>query len=298
MSIRTLMGAAALFGFVACSGATDGLAQETDPVVAPTLADVDANPAHWRVVDPDNLVLFETTKGRIVLEVFPEVAPAHVAHFKAYIRAGLYDSTLFHRVIKGFMAQGGDVAAIHGAEAMLGPIQAEFTFRRAPETFPIDVIGPADSAEAGFFRGVPIRTQAQFLADMSFDGQVESWIPHCAGVLSSARTNDPDSADAQFFLISDQGQHLDRQYTAKGRVLQGLEVVKAIKLGPEPNGFPIANPDILQSARLVSDLPEADRPIVYVQRTDSPEWIDRRAEADQRRTRICDLPPVPAVIVE
>jgi peptidylprolyl isomerase len=298
MRTSTLIVASALMIFGPFRGPVEAQAlpfAATEPVTAEQVRD---NPDHWRQVDPDNLVVFDTTKGRIILELFPEVAPRHVDHFKAYVRAGLYDNTLFHRVIKGFMAQGGDVATAHGPDALLGPIAAEFTFRRAPASFSIDAIGPADSAEAGFFKGVPIRTQAQFLAEMSFDGQVESWIPHCPGILSSARTGDPNSADAQFFLISDEGQHLDRQYTAKGRVLEGLDVVKAIKLGPEPNGFPIVDPDRVRSARLASDLPDDVRPDAYVQRTDTPDWVEIRADADQRRTKICDVPPVPAVIVE
>jgi len=263
-----------------------------------TAADVAADPAAWREVEPENLVVMDTTKGQIFVELLPEVAPAHVDHFRVYVRQGLYDNTPFHRVIKDFMAQGGDVAAVHGEDKMLEPLQAEFTFRRAPADFPIDTIGPADSASAGFYKGFPIRTQAQFLAEMSMDGQVESWIPHCPGVLSSARTDDPNSANAQFFLISKDGQHLDREYTAKGRVLKGLDVVQDIKLGPSPDGFPIANPDILQRAVLAADLEPDIRPRAYVQRTDTVAWQERRVAADQTRAKICDLPRVPAVVVE
>jgi peptidylprolyl isomerase len=133
---------------------------------------------------------------------------------------------------------------------------------------------------------------------MSADGLVESWIPHCPGILSTARTDDPDSGNAQFFLISKDGQHLDRLYTAKGRVLEGLDVVQAIKLGPMPDGFPISNPDVLQSARLVSDLPEAERLQAYVLKTDTPSWVERREAADRTRAKVCSLPPAPAVIVE
>ncbi|MEL6829929.1 MAG: peptidylprolyl isomerase [Pseudomonadota bacterium] len=270
----------------------------TAQIELPTAEDVAAAPDDWREVEPENLVLMETTKGRIILELLPEAAPAHVEHFKAYVRDGLYDNTAFHRVIQGFMAQGGDVEAAHGADKMLEPLQAEFTFRRNPNEFPIDTIGPADSASAGFYKGFPIRTQAQFLAEMSIDGEVESWIPHCPGVLSSARTDDPNSANAQFFLISEDGQHLDREYTAKGRVLQGLDVVQGIKLGPTPNGFPISNPDILQRAKLFTDLEPDARPRVYVQKTEIQAWQERRAAADQTRAKICTLPRVPAVVIE
>lgn len=291
MTLRTLLSGLAVMGFVACAGAQT----ETEEIVY-TMADVDAAPDSWRAVDPENLVIFETSKGQIVIELLPVVAPNHVDQFKAYVRAGLYDGTEFHRVIKDFMAQGGDVEATHGADAMIGPLESEFLFRRNPADVPLNTIGPADTADAGFYNGFPMTTQPGFLAEMSKDGLVESWIPHCPGVLSSARTDDPNSADAQFFLISGRGQHLDYKYTAKGRAIKGLEVIKAIKLGPNPDGYPIANPDVLISAKMVADLPEDERPTAYVQRTDTAAWDQILADADAGRTKICDLVAVPAVV--
>jgi peptidylprolyl isomerase len=277
---------------MACAGAETA----ADDAPALTLADVTASPDAWRTVAPENLVVFNTSKGRILIELLPEVAPNHDKHFRHYVQTGLYDGTVFHRVIKGFMAQGGDVEQTHGADKMLPPIDAEFTFRRDPAVMPLDSVGPADSAKAGFYNGIPINTVASFMAGLNMDGKVESWIPHCPGVLSSARTTDPNSANAQFFLISDEGQHLDKDYTAKGRVVVGLDIVKTIKLGPAPNGSPIANPDVLVSAKLVSDMPQADRPVVHVQRMDTPEWQARLAAADKARTEICDIPQVAAVV--
>ena len=279
-------------GFVACAGA------ETDGAEVPelTILDVQAAPDAWRVADPENLVILDTSKGQIVLELLPAVAPAHVDQFKAYVRAGLYNGTPFHRVIKSFMAQGGDVEATHGADKMMATMDGHFTFRRSPDAFNIDPIGPADSATSGFHNGFPIETVAQFMSEMSFDGQVETWMPHCEGVLSTARTTDPNSANAQFFLISDKGRHLDKEYTAKGRVLIGLDIVKAIKLGPTPDGAPISNPDILRKATMVADMPASERLTVHVQRTDTPEWAELLEAADKARQDICDLPQAAAII--
>ncbi len=292
MTLRTLLSGLAVMGFVACAGA-QAVEQETTVY---TMADVEAAPEKWRAVDPENLVIMETSKGQIVIELLPVVAPAHVEQFKAYVRAGLYDTTEFHRVIKGFMAQGGDIEQTHGADKMLDQMEAEFTFRRDPAIVPIDTIGPADSADAGFYLGFPMATQPGFLAEMSFDGLVESWIPHCPGVLSTARTDDVNSGNAQFFLISDEGQHLDYKYTAKGRALSGLDVIQSIKLGPSPNGFPIANPDVVISAKLAADMEEGERPQAFVQRTDTEEWQTILANADSRRVPLCDIPAVPAVV--
>jgi len=292
MTLRTLLSGIVVMGFVACAGAQT---EQQEPVTY-TMADVDAAPDAWRAVDPENLVVMETSKGQIVIELLPVVAPAHVEQFKAYVRAGLYDQTEFHRVIKGFMAQGGDVAASHGPDKMIGALEAEFVFRRNPAETPMDTIGPADGADAGFHLGFPMATQPGFLAEMSKDGLVESWIPHCPGILSSARTDDVNSADAQFFLISDEGQHLDYKYTAKGRALTGLDVIQSIKLGPTPDGYPIANPDVLMSAKMVADMPEAERPRAFVQRTNTEAWQIILANADGRRVALCDIPPVPAVV--
>ena len=290
MTLRTLLSGLAVMGFVACAGA------QTENEVIYTMADVEAAPDAWRAVDPENLVIMDTSKGQIVIELLPVVAPTHVEQFKAYIRAGLYDGTEFHRVIKGFMAQGGDVEATHGADQMLAQMDAEFTFRRDPAVTPMDTIGPADSADGGFHMGFPMTTQPGFLAEMSFDGLVESWIPHCPGVLSTARTDDPNSANAQFFLISEDGQHVDYKYTAKGRALTGLDVIKSIKLGPSPDGYPIANPDVVIRARLAADIPAAERPQAFVQRTDTPEWQEILSQADAGRKQICDVQAVPAVV--
>ena len=292
MTLRTLLSGLAVTGFVACAGAQP----ENEGAVTYTMADVEASPEAWREVDPENLVIMETSKGQITIELLPVVAPAHAEQFKAYVRAGLYDETPFHRVIQGFMAQGGDVAATHGPDKMLEPLEAEFTFRRNPTEIPLNTVGPADSADAGLYFGFPMTTQPGFLAEMSKDGLVESWIPHCPGILSTARTDDVNSGNAQFFLISDEGQHLDYKYTAKGRTLTGLDIVQSIKLGPRPDGFPIVNPDVVISATMAADLPEEARPKAYVQRTDTAEWQERLTEADSQRTQICDLPPVPAVV--
>lgn len=290
MTLRTLISGLAVMGFVACAGA------QTETEMTYTMADVEASPDAWRSVDPENLVIMETSKGQIVIELLPVVAPAHVERFKHYVRAGLYDGTEFHRVIKGFMAQGGDVVATHGADKMLDPLQSEFYFRRDPTDVPIDTVGPEDTADDGLYLGSPMKTQPGFLAEMSKDGLVESWIPHCPGVLSTARTEDRHSGNAQFFLISEDGRHLDYKYTAKGRTLVGLDVIQAIKLGPTPDGYPIANPDVVLKVQMAADMPEAERPEAFVQRTDTAEWLARLDEADAKRTPICDLPTVPAVV--
>ena len=93
MTLRTLMSGLAVMGFVGCAGAQT----DTIEAITYTMADVEAAPDAWRAVDPENLVIMETTKGQIVIELLPVVAPVHSKQFKAYVRAGLYDGTEFHR---------------------------------------------------------------------------------------------------------------------------------------------------------------------------------------------------------
>jgi peptidylprolyl isomerase len=278
-------------------------AQETsaDPAPAPpefAVADVEANPDAWREVEPENMLVFETTKGRIVIEMLPVAAPNHVKQFSAIAKSGLYAGTPFHRVIDDFMDQGGDIRSMNGVGSGLPDLKGEFTFRVQPGEMEINPVGPMDTATRGLYKGFPIATQAAFLSEMTGDASVDRWIPHCPGVVSTARTDDPNSANSQFFLMRYQADHLDKKYTAWGRVIDGFDVVRAIKKGPEPNGSPIAQPDVLQKAYVVSDLPTDKQMKAWVQRTDTPEWTERLAAADQADKDICDVMRVPAVIAE
>ncbi|WP_370236822.1 MULTISPECIES: peptidylprolyl isomerase [Henriciella] len=298
-TVSMALGCASMIVAAACAQEAPASA-ETEAAVpaAPqfTINDVEAAPDEWREVEAENLWILDTTKGRIVVEMLPEVAPKHVEQFRAITRSGDFDGTVFHRVIDDFMAQGGDIFALKGRESGLPNIEGEFTFRRNPNDMVMNPIGPAQDAKQGLYKGFPMASQAQFVAEMTADNLLDSWIPHCPGIVSTARTNDPNSANSQFFLMRHQASHLDKQYTAWGRVLEGFDVVRAIKKGPEPNGTPIENPDVLNKAVMASDLPEGERPKVYVQRTDTQEWTDRLAAAAQLKNDICDLPRVPAVV--
>lgn len=293
MTMRAIVAAAALAGLVLPACGDTAAADWTTGAGA----DAAASPETWREVDPERLIIFDTNKGRILIEAFPEVAPNHVAHFTAIIRSGDYDGTSFHRVINDFMAQGGDIFALKGRESGEPNVNGEFTFRRNIEELPLEAtIGPEDSAKHGYYRGVPIQTQPSFFAEMSVDGLVESYIPHCPSIVSTARTDDPNSANGQFFLMRGHAPHLDRLYSSWGRVIDGQDVVMALKAGsPQQNGS-VTNPDILKSARISADLPEAERPRAFVLRTDTDAF---RAELEARgEPHICELPPVPAIIAE
>ncbi len=143
--------------------------------------------------------------GRVVIELLPEVAPAHVARLIALAEAGAYDGVVFHRVLEGFMAQTGDVR-----------------FGRAG----------GDLSRAGMGRSD--------LPDLPAE---VSDLPFLRGTVGMARGATPDSANSQFFIMFAEGRHLDGQYTVLGRVIEGMEVVDRIRRGdPRRNGA-VADPD-------------------------------------------------------
>jgi cyclophilin family peptidyl-prolyl cis-trans isomerase len=130
--------------------------------------------------------------GKIVLELFPDKAPKHVKNFDSLVAAKFYDGCAFHRVIPGFMIQGGD-----------------------PNS--------KDKPKNTWGMGAPGQTKvpAEF-----------NDIKHVPGILSAARTSDPNSATSQFFLMHAASPHLDGQYTAYGKAVSGLEVIDMVAKMP------------------------------------------------------------------
>lgn len=140
----------------------------------------------------DEVAVIQTDKGRIVLEFFPDYAPNHVENFKKLAREGFYDGTRFHRVIPGFVIQGGD-----------------------PHT---KDLGKASAWGTG---GPDGRVRAEF-----------NELLHKRGILSMARSSDVHSAGSQFFVCVADVPSLDRQYTVFGNVVEGMEAVDAIVKTP------------------------------------------------------------------
>ncbi len=290
--------AASALALTATAETTDGAAPADDTAVAAyTVEQAKAEPENWRAVDPERLFIFNTNKGRILIEAFPEVAPKHYEQFAAIVRSGDYNGTKFHRVIEGFMAQGGDIRAINGVGSGLPNIEAEFTFRRNPAEMPLDYpIGNRDDADGGFINGFPVATRPLWLAQDLGNETIQSWIPHCHGVVSTARLgNDENSGNSQFFLMRGYAEHLDKEYTAWGRVIDGQDVVMSIKKGPDgTDGVVTKDPDTLESTAVAADLPESERPQAWVMRTDSDLFASQITEPG--RPHVCDLPAVPTVV--
>ena len=257
--------------------------------------------ANWREVPADHLISFQIMDGRgeergnVLIEVSNFNAPGHTERFSELAKSGDLNGTVFHRVIDDFMAQGGDIESINPEKAEKWPeIPGEFTFTRDGSSGSFSPamrkLGPNSSATDGYINGFPVQTQSEYLAAYTKDGLVESWIPHCKGVVSTARTNDPNSASTQFFLMRETTDSLDRLYTAWGRIVDGQDVVDAIKTGE-----PVRIPDVLIKAELVSEMDEDEQPRVLVQRTDGPAFAEFLAA--NAGANVCDLPPVPTLVL-
>jgi peptidylprolyl isomerase len=236
---------------------------------APALAASD-----WRAPDPANLLHITTTRGDVVVEVYPELAPRHVDRIRELARTGFYDGLAFHRVIDNFMAQGGDPRGDGSGGSDLPDLAAEFTFRR-DRTLSFADVGHPGAQRLGFIGAMPVVTQPDTLMDLSADGRVQGHSLHCPGVASMARANEPNSANSQFFLMRGTAATLDGRYTAWGRILRGGDIVRALAVGEPP-----ATPDRVLRMRVVAEMPEADRPRLEVLRTDSASF---RSMLDQRR---------------
>lgn len=244
----------------AALAATPALSQtKPAPAAAPPAAAPAPTAADWRTPNPDDVLVIDTNKGRIILELVPEIAPKFTAQVRELAKAHFYDGLTFFRVIDDFMAQTGDPENRGTGQSDKPNVPAEFGFRRGPET-PFALVADQAVAEVGFIKSVPVTTQSMQLAPLTRDGKISGYALYCPGVGGAARGEDPDSANSQFFMMRAHYPQLERRYTAFGRVISGQSVVTSIKTGepvPEPQ-------DRMERLRLLSDIPEKERPKIRV----------------------------------
>ena len=153
------------------------------------------------MAETNETIVLETTKGRVVIALRPDLAPNHVERIKTLASQGFYDGVPFHRVIDGFMAQ---VGCPHGTGT-----------------------GGSDYPDL----------KQEFNAE-----------PHVRGICSMARSQNPNSANSQFFIVFDDARFLDKQYTVWGQVVEGMENVDKIK-----RGEPVRDPDSIVSMKVMAD---------------------------------------------
>lgn len=273
--IRTVLFAAAL------SAAAPAVAQTPKPNLPPVagspVAPGEPAAADWRTPNPDDVLVIDTNKGRIVVEMLPEVAPNHVIRIKELTRAGFYDGRSFFRVIDQFMAQTGDPEDRGTGGSDKPDMMQEFVFRRGAGDMTLVV--DQTVTQLGFVKSLPVASQGEMLMAMTADGKVSAWPLFCPGVAAMARGEGVDSANSQFFLMRQAYPSLEKRYTGWGRVISGLDVVRAIKVGE-----PVAAPqDKMDKVRILSDIPAAERPKV---RVIDPKSAWFRAEIESARARM------------
>ncbi len=249
---------------IALAGATAATAA-SKPLKAPSAAD-------WRTPDPANVLVIDTNKGRVVVELVPEVAPEHVKQMLKLAHDRAYDGRSFFRVIDRFMAQTGDVPGPGDGKDTVPTLKAEFTYRRDAAGAFVPVAAP-QGTQIGFLLSLPVVSQHVSYSGMTADKKVSAWGTYCPGVVGMARDDNPDSATSQFFLMRYAYPSLDKRYTAFGRVISGLDVIRAIKVG-EPVEAP---QDLMQTVRVLADIPETERPKVRIIDPGSP-WFAAEAE--------------------
>ncbi len=250
----------------------------------------------WRAVAPENLLVIDTSKGRILVELEPRAAPRHAERIRTLADQGFYDGLKFHRVMTGFMAQTGDPLGTGAGGSELPDVAAEFTFRRGRDAGFAAVEGGASSGLVGLVGSLPVQTQPDAQMMVTADFRVDASGLFCTGVLGMARSGDPNSANSQFFLMMGDNAVLNGQYTAFGRILQGLDVVRALKAGSDAeDGRVTLDPDTMTRVRTAAALPEAERPVARVLDARSAAFQARAAETRTARGRqfsVCDLQPV------
>lgn len=165
------------------------------------------------IKDPENTIILTLKDGEVVIELLADVAPKHAERMKTLAREKAYDNVAFHRVIDGFMAQTGDVENAN--------MENNFNLRRA---------GTGGSAHPDL--------PAEF-----------SKLPHDRGTLGAARSQNPNSANSQFFINFSDNHFLNGQYTVYGRVISGMEHVDKITRGEPP-----ASPDRMITVRVAADV--------------------------------------------
>ncbi|PTM95049.1 peptidylprolyl isomerase [Mycoplana dimorpha] len=165
------------------------------------------------IKDPENTIIMETSKGRVVIQLLPDVAPGHVARIKELTREGAYDGVVFHRVIEDFMAQTGDVQYGKTGGKDFNPARAG--------------MGGSDKPDL----------KAEF-SNMS----------HVRGTCSMARSQMPNSANSQFFICFTDAPWLNKQYSVWGQVIEGMDNIDKIK-----RGEPVRDPDTIISMKVAAD---------------------------------------------
>ncbi len=224
----------------------------------------------YHAVDPENLLVLDTTQGRVIVELRPDVAPLTVAHVKALVRKGWYDGDQFYRVVLAAFAQTGAKKLGGPYDSGLGTVKGEFSFKPAS---PVKDLGGG----AGFAGSMAVTVDATGAA----------WPKFCRGTASLAHYADPDSGDAQVFFVISIQRALEHTFAAWGRVLDGQLAINLMHPGEPPPA-----PDSITKAQIAADMPEAGRPKLFEASPGTPTFDAAIAKAKEDKGAafdVCDV---------
>ncbi len=280
------------------------------PQKALTMQDVldQSTPSDWRRLDPENTLYLELDSGRVVIELAPAFAPAHVANIHTLVKAGYFDGLSINRVQDNFVVQWGDAnaedpATVRPLGAAAAALPAEFTRSSVGLAFtPLpDVDGWAP--QVGFVQGFPAARDPKARL---------AWLAHCYATVGAGRDLAADSSKGNelYVVIGQSPRQLDRNITTVGRVVMGIEHLSVLARGTGPLGFyeTAAERTPIRRIQLAAQRPEAEREKIEILRTDTATFAalveSRRNRRDEFYKRpaghidLCNVPlPVRAIPV-
>ena len=231
-----------------------------------------SKPSDWRPLDPENTLYLELNSQRVVIELAPAFAPEHVANIKLLARQGYWDGLAVIRVNDNYVVQLADPDAEEpDKKRPIKPakesIPAEFD-HLIDSTLPFTELPDKDvyAQSVGFTNGFPVARDEQ-------DGR--TWLLHTYGTVSAGRDTSIDSGNGGELtvVIGHAPRQLDRNVTVVGRVRQGIDVLSSLSRGAGSLGFQEKPVMLIQSVRLASEVPDAERTHLEVLRTDTPLFL-------------------------
>ncbi|MDB6164835.1 MAG: hypothetical protein JWL98_2267 [Xanthomonadaceae bacterium] len=249
-----------------------------------------SNPADWRTLDPRNTLYLDLAAGRVVIELAPDFAPAHVANIRTLAHEHYWDGLSINRSQDNFVVQWGDPEDDAAKRKSIGSakahLPAEFTRKSAGVSFVPLPDRDGWAPQVGFSQGFPAARSPK-------TGQ--AWLAHCYATVGAGRDTAADSSNGtELYVVDGQSpRQLDRNITVVGRVMQGMELLSVLPRGTGALGvYEKAEQRVpIKSLVLAADLPESQRTPLQVLRTDTPLFT---ALVEARRNRRDDWYKVPA----
>ncbi len=241
----------------------------------------------WRPVDPQNALVVDTTRGRVIVELRRELAPLSVERVKTLARSHIYDGLLFHRVLPGRFAQTGDPNNKDGGKSSLPNLPPEFLIDDLPAA-KLRVVRRSSDGIEGYVGASPVAALQPSSVVPGHRG-LRAWGVVCQGILGMGRDAPVDSGNSEIYFTQTANRYLDHDYAVVGRILVGQAAIDT--LAP---GFPPAHPDKMLKVQVLADMPSSGRPRVEVMDETGPTFAALVAKARRQRGAdftVCDVEP-------